>query len=855
MLSIDQFQHIVEADLRTMYGRREDRLKALFNHLNTACFNFVDKQININLAFFLFGRRIGEVFIPTGEVVLPWCRLLPSVPKLTSNKLKNQFILVNIHQKEDSDIQGEGHRVLYLIVKDWWSKHISLPNLPWPESENISKIDISPLLYIIRNDKTKSNDLPYRVQNTLSILFESIEAEGVCVLACFALDAKPSQDIVINLRKSLQYLVSLALQAPEKPITANNNDLVSLGLNRLWLDLRAYASKEKRSLNADDVLFVMRTLPQISFDSTIKQRGIFSWFPQQFNEMRNRLYNYFRNVSPYEHLLRCAWFIGKNQDMTNRIPIENAFLDLWKALRDGSQDDCPRDIKDLWSFCKTHKIEDVTLNDIWEHANILSHEALNYSYDFDKFWNICEHILATNTSPLDLALSNSTMDTGATEIIMNWESDKRVSLLKFAKESTAEDDVYPAKLLLVETALFKPGFSSPGALFAPIVAPVQDPEADGEVPAFGLVIIGSELVEPSIAIQIIRRHSCAIHNALLRKNQESLQKVLVSTSRSEISPVHSLKSLLEDTALVAANVISFSSRLRSISFNVPSLPVKDDQHLLELDIYRRTKGCLRISHDISSIPSPFHRSYAEMISGIAFAATDRFAKLEQISDLLRQHHTLANLFTAIITCSRSLTNVNNLDKVSIALDKIISRANNGIDLCRMFFGTSYDELLNPRLVAISTYEVINILKESIDAIPSSVELSIIEPTVLFEGQYLINNVFMRDIYLNIFNNSIEALEGTASPKIKISIGSSFSNLAISIEDNGPGFSENVISAFRRGDYCSNKDGHSGLGLRMIYEFLATMGGSIQLGKSQSLGGAKVTIKINTHCSKEVTYNE
>ncbi len=75
------------------------------------------------------------------------------------------------------------------------------------------------------------------------------------------------------------------------------------------------------------------------------------------------------------------------------------------------------------------------------------------------------------------------------------------------------------------------------------------------------------------------------------------------------------------------------------------------------------------------------------------------------------------------------------------------------------------------------------------------------------------------------------------------------HLKIIVEDNGPGISkserENALKPFVRLDPSRNQDssGGVGLGLAIVADVARSHGGTVQLSKSENLGGLKVTVTI------------
>jgi signal transduction histidine kinase len=95
--------------------------------------------------------------------------------------------------------------------------------------------------------------------------------------------------------------------------------------------------------------------------------------------------------------------------------------------------------------------------------------------------------------------------------------------------------------------------------------------------------------------------------------------------------------------------------------------------------------------------------------------------------------------------------------------------------------------------------------------------------------------------INLFKNSIEANKGEV-PQIDITISKNENTVTIKIEDNGPGFPEEVIKSFGIKECSIDKvDGH-GIGLLQVYRGIESSNGKIEISNSER--GAYVVIKID-----------
>lgn len=104
---------------------------------------------------------------------------------------------------------------------------------------------------------------------------------------------------------------------------------------------------------------------------------------------------------------------------------------------------------------------------------------------------------------------------------------------------------------------------------------------------------------------------------------------------------------------------------------------------------------------------------------------------------------------------------------------------------------------------------------------------------------------LRQIVHNLLANSIEALEGSAEPQLRIvtrrieRAGLAFAE--ISVEDNGPGFRPDVVGQIFD-PYVTTKSKGTGLGLAIVKKIVEEHGGKIE-AENLRTGGARVRIEL------------
>jgi len=83
----------------------------------------------------------------------------------------------------------------------------------------------------------------------------------------------------------------------------------------------------------------------------------------------------------------------------------------------------------------------------------------------------------------------------------------------------------------------------------------------------------------------------------------------------------------------------------------------------------------------------------------------------------------------------------------------------------------------------------------------------------------------RQVLLNLFRNSIEAMNGSGVLIVRTKGADAAGNVLVDVEDSGPGFAEElpVFDAF-----FTTKEGGTGLGLAIVHRIVSDHGGSIQV---------------------------
>ncbi len=115
-------------------------------------------------------------------------------------------------------------------------------------------------------------------------------------------------------------------------------------------------------------------------------------------------------------------------------------------------------------------------------------------------------------------------------------------------------------------------------------------------------------------------------------------------------------------------------------------------------------------------------------------------------------------------------------------------------------------------------------------------LQFVELNIQGDKKLNVDNGFMTSLFLNLFMNSLQALSHQSTKKIEIII----SEDKILFQDNGPGFTTEVLHALGRKKQLSTKQNGTGLGLVIIREAAEELGANVSFYNHMN-GGACVEL--------------
>jgi nitrogen fixation/metabolism regulation signal transduction histidine kinase len=255
-----------------------------------------------------------------------------------------------------------------------------------------------------------------------------------------------------------------------------------------------------------------------------------------------------------------------------------------------------------------------------------------------------------------------------------------------------------------------------------------------------------------------------------------------------------------------------------------------------------------LSLQITTLPQNKVNNYVLMIDDITMMIqAQRNAAWSEVARRLA--HEIKNPLTPIqLSAERikhKLGSKLNKDDTEI-LEKAVSTIVNQVDAMKTMVNEFSEYARAPKLNLESTD-----INETIIEISHLFENSGIKITTnLLKGlpKIKVDANMMRQVLINLIQNAQDAMvSNTKKPRIKINTNKYKNYLVLSIEDNGPGFSEDILKkAFE--PYVTTKSHGTGLGLAIVKKIIEEHEGIIVVENIKS-GGAHINIQLPISKSK------
>jgi two-component system C4-dicarboxylate transport sensor histidine kinase DctB len=106
-----------------------------------------------------------------------------------------------------------------------------------------------------------------------------------------------------------------------------------------------------------------------------------------------------------------------------------------------------------------------------------------------------------------------------------------------------------------------------------------------------------------------------------------------------------------------------------------------------------------------------------------------------------------------------------------------------------------------------------------------------------------NDIGVEQIVLNLLNNALDALAGTANAKVRVTIAQDDESGILTVTDNGPGIDDDIMAHITEPFFSTKQAGEGlGLGLSICRAIVGKFGGVLRAGRAAE-GGAEFVVTL------------
>jgi len=244
------------------------------------------------------------------------------------------------------------------------------------------------------------------------------------------------------------------------------------------------------------------------------------------------------------------------------------------------------------------------------------------------------------------------------------------------------------------------------------------------------------------------------------------------------------------------------------------------------------------------------------------AAKQRSERLAAVGELAASiAHEIRNPLASISGSVEMLESVADLDAQDRSLMNIILREVDRLDSLISEF-MDYSRPSSMSFDAADLAELVTEVVELFDQRDSSTVAGVDVRTDPEEADWRaeIDRESIRQVLWNLLNNASDALEGREvdPPAIRVTLGRRETDeqtyLSMTVEDAGPGLPDAERDRIFE-PFFTTKEHGSGLGLATSHRLIEAHGGRIQIGESETLGGAEFTVWLPESPDRPVEVDE
>ncbi|MRX49883.1 PAS domain-containing protein [Paracoccus sp. S-4012] len=210
-------------------------------------------------------------------------------------------------------------------------------------------------------------------------------------------------------------------------------------------------------------------------------------------------------------------------------------------------------------------------------------------------------------------------------------------------------------------------------------------------------------------------------------------------------------------------------------------------------------------------------------------------------------HDFGNLLTIILALQDRLARLALPQEAAADVQATIAAARRGTTLL-----DGIASITAPRTVVARPVDVAALLAEvAALARPSLGEGIALEVVADLKAEPLmLDSGHLQDSLLNLVLNARDALAGTGGGHIEITAKAAGQWLDLTVEDDGPGFSDPALSQATQPFFTTRPGQGSGLGLSQVYDQTKLAGGTLRLGNRPG-GGARVRLRLPRRAARRL----
>lgn len=217
-----------------------------------------------------------------------------------------------------------------------------------------------------------------------------------------------------------------------------------------------------------------------------------------------------------------------------------------------------------------------------------------------------------------------------------------------------------------------------------------------------------------------------------------------------------------------------------------------------------------------------HKAWAEVARRLAHEIKNPLTPIQLSAERLEQK-------------LKDKLNTSDLDLLSRSTSTIV----NQVESLKLMVN-EFSEYSRPPKLLLEKININNFIKEILDLYESS-RITIKYKRLNFEDLIKIDVNKIRQVFINLIENAIDALHSTKNPSLSISVQNRMEKMIFNFSDNGPGVPSEILNHIFE-PYVTSKKKGTGLGLAIVYKIIEEHKGEIKI-INEKKGGTTVQFYI------------